>query len=158
MLDKISAYCSIAGLFISLGTFAFAVFIERRIRAFERKVLFNTRIPILVKNLKQHSSQLLKNLDAKSERNIRETLNLCRTIIEDINPKLSGDLRTQGIKIKKTLTRQYKSDFQLENQKIVTWKFWIRVVTLDNLWESYDNLDSLITRIDNLRKDKRTIS
>lgn len=48
MLDKISAYCSIAGVFISTLTFGYALLIERKLKAFEKKVLFNTRAPITI--------------------------------------------------------------------------------------------------------------
>jgi hypothetical protein len=105
MLDKISAYCSVAGLIISLGTFIYAVFIEKRIRDFERKVLFNTRIPTLVNNLKQQHSELYKNLNSKNERKIKETINFCKTIIEDISPKLPGKLSRRGAKIKRKLIK-----------------------------------------------------
>ncbi len=82
---------------------------------------------------------------------------MCKTVVEDINPKLPNELKRQGIKIKRALKIQYRSDFQLENKKTTNWKFWINVVTLDDLWESYDNLNSLITKIDNSQKDKKII-
>ena len=157
MLDTISAICSIFGFIISIATFGYAFLIEKKVRSFEKNVLFNTRVPILTSNLKLLNSQLSKDLRDKNERSIKETINLCKTVIEDINPKLSGDLNKQGIKIRKLLKKQYKSLFQLENEEIPKWKFWIRITTIDNLWESYDNLNSLITRIDNLKKDKKII-
>jgi hypothetical protein len=117
MLNIISDYCSVFGFVVSILTFGYAFFIEKRVREFEQKVLFNTRVPILANNLSQHNSQLYKEIDAKNERRIRETVNLCKTVIEDINPKLPNELGKQGTKIKKTLKKQYRSDFQLENKK-----------------------------------------
>jgi hypothetical protein len=155
MLNTISNYCSVLGFVVSVLTFGYAFFIEKRVRDFEKKVLFNTRVPILTNDLKQYNFQLSTDLGTKNERRIRETINLCKTIIEDINPKLAGELEKQCSKIKKTLIKQYKSDFQLDNKKAINWKFWVSVITLDDLWESYDKLDSLITRIDNFKEDQK---
>lgn len=83
---------------------------------------------------------------------------MCKTIIEDINPKLSGELGRKATKINKDLNKQYKSIFQFEKKKPTNLKFWVTVTTLDDLWASYDNLDSLITRIDNLKEDQKIIT
>jgi hypothetical protein len=155
--DELGDYCSIAGFIISLLTLGYAFFIEKRVRSFEKKVLFNTRVPVLLNNLKEYHSELSQGLGAKNERSIRKTLNLCKTVIEEINPKLPGDLNGRGVKILRTLTRQYKSDFQLKKEIIHKTNFWTTVSTLKDLDNTYDDINSFITKIDNLIKDKEII-
>jgi hypothetical protein len=157
LFTLISDISSILGLLLTICTLIYALLIDRRVKNFEKSVLFNTRIPILTIILKQHHSQLSKDLNAKDERKIRETINLCRTIVEDINPKLPTSLSRQGNKLKRKLKKQYIAIFELENEKTIKWKFWITVITMNKLWVSYDSLNSLITRIDNLQKDKKII-
>jgi len=157
MLDLISDYCSILGFAISILTFGYAFFIEKKVREFRKNVLFNTRVPDLAKNLKYYNSQLSRDLNEKNERAIKETINLCKAVIGDINSKLPRDLNKQGTKIKKVFRKQHKSDFQLTDKKSPTWKFWISVTTLDDLWDTYSDLNAWITRIDNLVKDKKIV-
>jgi hypothetical protein len=157
MVETISAYCSIFGFIISVVTLFFAFFIDKKIHSVEKDILFNTRVPALTNNLRQHHSQLSKDLGSSNERKIRETLSLCRTAIEDIYPKLPEHLSKEGITINKKLKKQYKSNFEFQTEKPANWQFWIKFTTINNLWESYDSLNSLITKIDNLKKDRKII-
>jgi len=157
MLNIISNYCSVLGFIISLGTFVYAIFIEKRVRNFEKTVLFNTRIPILIDDLKRHTSELLRDLSTQNEKKIKQSLNFCKTIVEVITPKLPNELSKSSAKVKKSLEKQYQSTFQLKNKKITNRKFWITITTVDDLWTSYNDLNSLITKIDYLKEDKKII-
>ena len=156
-LNKISDCCSILGFAFSLGTLIYAFFIDRKIKAFEKAVFFNTRVPVLIDDLKEYHSQLFRDLGTQNERKIKESINYCKTIVEVVSPKLPKELSKSSIKIKKSLEKQYRSTFQLKNKKITGRRFWITITTLDDLWTSYNDLNSLITKIDYLKEDKKII-
>ena len=155
MLDKVSAYCSILGLGISIVTLLCALFINKKLKNFEKGVLFNNRVPQLLNDLAKHHSALNISLRSQDERKIKEAINACKTVIESINPKLPNDLKKQGIQIERILKKQYKS-FQIAKAGF-NWKIWRTIYSLEDIDTSYIDLNSFMTKIDYLKQDKDTI-
>ena len=162
MLSEIGDYCSIIGLIISFATFGYALLIDRKIARFKREVLFNTRASLLLRELKKQNShfvQLLDNDFLSKEREIKESLNLCRAPLKGLGAKVPAKDRVALIRLSKEIERAINSEFSdtAKRLSMIRRIFEKDKYDQDSLWMLYYDLVSQISELENLANDRKVV-
>ena len=161
MIDCIANWSSIIGLVISLATLIYAFFIDKKVKLIKRKVLFNTRVEPLLKDLGDFSNNI-KNLYGDFDNNKKELkveIVKCKVHLESILSKIPNENQSEFKLQIKQLKKIQKSTLgdRPENYK----KRWLKKNTIfkskDDIWEIYVGLIESVNRLNNLIKDKNII-
>ena len=102
-MDDFFKWTSSFASILSIGTFLYAFFIKRTLEEFQKKVLFNTRINQLVKELITANSSLLKTQSdiTNQKRQLKTAYWEIDGVLKDINSKLPNELQKDITLIKK---------------------------------------------------------
>lgn len=152
IISKVSEISSVLGLIVSVIVAFYGFMIDRKIKNFEKQVLFKNRVYPLLQDLKDCSSSI-SNYASTYETSTNELhveLTKVRAILNNMLNKIDSGHKSEAKKVIKETSNLanslYETKFLFINRK---------KANKDDVWKCYSSLSEFITRIDNLIKDKK---
>lgn len=151
---------------LAIATFIYAIWIERKLEEFKKRVLFNTRVAHLVDDLNKENSSLSKLLEqvSEQERELKVVFFRISSTLDDLRPKLPRSLQQNVDGINSTFFRRGKF-FKNRNVTFVSGnkpqKGWHQLFLVyyneADLEDLYAKIDALTYRIENSIKDNEIL-
>lgn len=90
-MDEFFKWTSNTASILAIATFIYAMWIERKLEEFKKRVLFNTRVEQLIESLSEENSSLSKLLEevSEQEKELKVVFFKISSILDDLRPKLS---------------------------------------------------------------------
>jgi len=158
-LAQIANYSSVISLILSVILLFFGIVINNKIKKIKSKLLFDNRIPDLIKDLGKRSSAISKLMNEfiKNEYEIKNEIALANVILVNLRKKIPKKDLNLIIGTIKTLKEIKTLDFQ-SNRKILNYYFFKKekFITQDFknvLWNCYNEINSVITEVSYLHID-----
>lgn len=151
---------------LAIATFIYAIWIERKLEEFKKRVFFNTRVEHLVDDLNKENSFLSKLVEevSEQERDLKVVFFKISSILDDLRPKLPKNLQHNIDGINSTFFRRGKF-FKKRNVTFVSgdkplkdWRqFFLVYYNEVDLEDLYAKIDALTYRIENSMKDNEIL-
>ena len=96
-INLFGSVASIIGTIISIGTLIYAILINGKIKRITKRVLFNTRVSPIQKELEKSTSKISRLMNNYSDKKdeIKTELSLCKASIKGIIPKLPNENQSE---------------------------------------------------------------
>ena len=160
MTDFLKWISNIASV-LAIVTFIYVLWIERKLESFKNKVLFNTRVEHLVKDLIKANSYLSKQQEdiVGQRKDLKNTFWKIDSILSDIKPKLPKELHSDIDEIQSSFysTKKVKF-FDGKKPKKEVWDYFWVYFNKKDLEDLYIAIDVLSGRIENSMKDSEIVS
>jgi len=154
MIGYLGSWSSIIGLIISFITLVFAFFINRKVKKIKKRVMFNTRITPLLKDLKSYTrniNQLYQDF-GENTNELKVEMAKCRVQLESVVPKLQNEHKGEFKSLILFLNNIQK--YKLGNKPEGFKQIWYRKKTVfkthEDIWELYVMLIACVNKLDNL--------
>lgn len=158
LVGDIGNWSSILGLVVSIITILYARSIKAHVDEVQKRILYNTRLEIHVRNLREKNFSFLSSLSENDKNIIRQLLRSLETnirLIHRIVPKEQQILCRNCMKI---LSKQYRGNLILTSGDEYKKGIFSKNIDGEALYTTYIEVSSLIDILESLKIDKEIVS
>lgn len=165
-LSILADYCTFLGFLITLATFGYAIFIQRRVKRLSKRILFDNTISQARTDLKKVNSDISTSLNNYTQniRYIRRDVLLCETILQNVKRQVERDDKKSISDILKLVKKIKHNKFDVEPapqlnliKKAINWVIAKEIIDRENIWDLYSRNNALQKRLEYTEKKFKTI-
>lgn len=165
-LSILADYCTFLGLLITIITFLYAFFIERRVKRLIRRILFDNSIGKARNDLRTVNSNISSSLSNYTQniRQIKNEVRLCETILQNVKKQIEKEDKKAFTEVLKLIDKIDRNKFDIEPpvqlgllETIKSWVISKETINQDHIWDLYSRNNAIQKRLEYIEKKFKII-